>query len=287
MKYVLYIAGCHILCDVPYELYISDCTVPFIRDSYDQVPDAWLRIQGVEEITKPVNGGVWQREMHFFQTESEVWIYHHHLGNPQPYAKVYFSRREPNKFYCDYRIGQELRISCTKNLIDLLGLENVLLINHGFLLHASFIDWHGKGILFTAPPGTGKSTQAALWEQYEGAQTINGDRAALVKRNGCWYAYGLPIAGTSGIYRNESAPISAVVILSQAKHNLVRKLRFSEIMRHMYPEITVHRWDANFVNNALNLAIDFIQSVPVYMLECLPDKDAVDALKQVLSEEVL
>ena len=59
---------------------------------------------------------------------------------------------------------------------------------------ASFIRWQGRGILFSAPSGTGKSTQANLWVQHQGAEVINGDRAALRQVGGRWQAFGLPYA---------------------------------------------------------------------------------------------
>lgn len=43
-------------------------------------------------------------------------------------------------------------------------MELVFIINQGFQLHASVINWKDKGILFSAPSGTGKSTQADLWK---------------------------------------------------------------------------------------------------------------------------
>lgn len=67
----------------------------------------------------------------------------------------------------------------SRNICDLLGLERLLLSRQGLLLHASFIRWQDRGILFSAPSGTGKSTQADLWVRHRGAEVINGDRAAL------------------------------------------------------------------------------------------------------------
>ena len=90
----------------------------------------------------------------------------------------------------------------TKDILK--NIEQVLNSYNTFLLHSSFIKWKDKAILFTAPSGTGKSTQADLWEKYENAEIINGDRSGIRKMDGKWTAYGLPIAGSSGIYKNIS-----------------------------------------------------------------------------------
>ena len=45
------------------------------------------------------------------------------------------------------------------------------------LMHGAVIAVGNKAWLFTAPSGTGKSTQAELWERYRNAEQINGDRS--------------------------------------------------------------------------------------------------------------
>lgn len=63
----------------------------------------------------------------------------------------------------------------------------------------------------------GKSTQADLWNKYEGCEIINGDRSAITKKDGVWNAYGLPFAGSSRIYKNVKNPIRCVVVLNKRK----------------------------------------------------------------------
>ena len=105
---------------------------------------------------------------------------------------------------------------------------------------------------------------------YEGAEILNGDRAAVRKSGGCWYAYGLPYAGSSGIYRNESTELSAVVVLRQAKENRIRRMKRLEIIQNLYPETTVHQWERDFVEKALTILTGLAEEVPFYLLECRP-----------------
>ena len=44
-------------------------------------------------------------------------------------------------------------------------MELVFIINQGFQLHASVINWKDKGILFSAPSGTGKSNASRFVEK--------------------------------------------------------------------------------------------------------------------------
>ena len=75
--------------------------------------------------------------------------------------------------------------------------EQLLLEHRAFQLHASVIDWQGQGILFSAPSGTGKSTQADLWQTHAGATILNGDRAVIRWLDSQYRVYGSPYAGSS------------------------------------------------------------------------------------------
>lgn len=170
-------------------------------------------------------------------------------------------------------------------VFQMINYERILNRKKIFLLHASFICWKQTGILFTAPSGTGKSTQAALWEKWENAEIINGDRVAVSRMNDIWTAFGIPFAGSSQIYKNESYPIRAVVVLRQGKENSLTKLRSAEAFRWLYSEITVQYWDEIYQKILAEILGDFVLEVPIYKLECLPEKSAVEILKKELEEK--
>ena len=202
-----------------------------------------------------------------------------------PYACVLWDSDETGRLIitCLYLPDNEFRFSHSRMISDHIGMETFFIRKDCLMLHASFIRQQGKGILFTAPSGTGKSTQAELWKAYEDAEILNGDRAAVRKSDGCWYAYGLPYAGSSGIYRNESAKLSAVVVLRQAKVNRIRRMKLLEIVQNLYPETTIHHWESDFVEKALTILTELAEEVSFYLLECLPNRDAVKLLKEEIS----
>jgi len=284
INYYFSIAGTTISVQVPYALKISDSTVPFLCDYVDN-PDYRFLVRGVTDILDDISSGIWQDEHHFSENSEGFSVCHYHLMGKKPYARVYGYYNQPKVLFCEYLLGCEKRICCTRDIVNLLGIEYYLLKNNGLLLHASFIKWKDKGILFAAPSGTGKSTQAELWKNHQNADIINGDRAAVCHQKEKWVGWGLPVAGTSGIYRNESAPISAVVVLRQAKRNAIRLLYSGEAFRYLYPEISIHRWDVHFTDDAVNLILQFMHDVPVYLLECLPDQNAVQLLKNTMEKE--
>jgi len=178
-------------------------------------------------------------------------------------------------------------VSGTTGVLNRIGLESLLLAHNGLMLHAAFVRCGGKGILLAGPSGIGKSTQAALWQRCASAQILNGDRAALRCENGIWKAWGLPFAGTSRIFCNDSAPLSALVVLRQAKENRLRLLSAREAFSCVFPELSLQRWDTPSVDKALGLFLKLSAAVPVYLLECLPEESAVVLLRETLEKEQL
>lgn len=52
------------------------------------------------------------------------------------------------------------------------------------VLHCAYMQREGKAILFSAPGGTGKTTQATLWEKHRGTRVVNGDKALIRRVDG-------------------------------------------------------------------------------------------------------
>lgn len=176
-----------------------------------------------------------------------------------------------------YRMFQE-----EGKIYSYLMMERVLIDHQGFYLHSSFVKHHGTGIVFSAPSGTGKSTQAALWEKYRGAEIINGDRTVLRKQNGGFVAYGSPYAGSSQIWKNESAPLKAIILLSQGPENVIRPAQNREAIRRLFPEILVNSWNPDFMDKVMSLLDSLIRTVPIYCLSCRPDEGAVELVERTL-----
>ena len=172
------------------------------------------------------------------------------------------------------------------NLLDASELELLLTKLDVFSLHSSLVRRSGgDAILFTAPSGTGKSTQAGLWERYAGADTLNGDRSMLLRVDGVWRAFGSPFAGTSGIYRNESAPVRALIVLRQAPENTIRRLSVAEAFRAIYSESVMPRWHTEAHQHVISLVTEIVSEIPVYLLACTPDERPVTLLRNTLEGE--
>ncbi len=162
-----------------------------------------------------------------------------------------------------------------------------LLLPYGrFFLHASGVCFDGEAVIFTAPSGGGKSTQAALWEATFGAEIINGDKVILSSDTTRPVAYGSPIAGSSGIYKNMQAPIRAIVSLQKATPdagNTVRRLDARHAFMTLYSQAVKRREDEAFNRTLLPLVAAVAESVPVLELTCKPEPSAALSLRSWLN----
>lgn len=165
-------------------------------------------------------------------------------------------------------------------LSNWLAPEEPLLEHHAFILHASFIKWKNQGILFSAPSGTGKSTQADLWQRHLGADIINGDKTIVRRFDDGYRAYGSMFAGSSGIYRNESASLRAIVLLEQAEENVLIPVKNALAFQKLYSQIVSNPWNKNFVERLTEELLILLKYVPVYLLRCRPEYEAVELVKQ-------
>lgn len=171
-------------------------------------------------------------------------------------------------------------------LLDGLEAEHLLSRHRGFLLHASWIEYDGAAILFTAPSETGKSTQAELWCRNQGAELINGDRAAVRIFDDGIKVCGIPFSGSSPVRKNKTMPLRAIVYLTQASTNTVSRLRGRYAFQRVWEGCTVALWDREDVELTTQTVSDVIGCIPVYQLDCTPDVRAVNLLKSFLEVEM-
>ena len=181
--------------------------------------------------------------------------------------------------------GKEKLFETLDKILNVSDLEVPLASIDAISLHSALVRYQDRAILFSAPSGTGKSTQAELWKRYRGADPINGDRSIIRKQDGKWTAYGSPHAGTSGLFRNESVPIRIIVILRQSDKNNLRVLGQAEAFRYLYSETVVPRWNDEIHSHIMDIITQITAEVPVVMLSCRPEECAVDLLDQFLQEE--
>ena len=167
----------------------------------------------------------------------------------------------------------------TQTVLEAASLFDILADAGMLVLHSSYIvTRQEQGILFSGP--IGKSTQAALWQRYAGAEIVNGDRALVRPDTGT--VSGVFYAGTSGISRNVTAPLQAVALLEQGAENRVCTLRPREAFARLLSQCAYYQRDAVSAGRMTELAAQLVTNVPVRQLTCRADGDAVRTLEEEL-----
>ena len=203
----------------------------------------------------------------------------------------YSGEKMQNGFSNANRSGSSVRIEfaesyrgkiSAKNALEESGIFRMLAEHGGVVLHSSYIiTQRGEALLFSAPSGTGKSTQAELWRSYAGAKVINGDRALVKAENGVT-ANGILFSGTSGISENVTAPLRAIVLLRQSEKNEIHSVSGKEAFMRLLPQCSYYPDEEENLRIVTGILAEIISAVPVYDFGCVPDESAVSALSEVL-----
>lgn len=166
----------------------------------------------------------------------------------------------------------------------LFALNNSLMIQYAFStaskgtleMHASVIVNDGRGYLFTARSGTGKSTQSRMWlKAIEGSRLLNDDNPVVrVLDDGRAWVFGTPWSGKTPCYRNESAPVGAFVQIRRCSENKATRLGVVESYANLYSSCSGFKSDRAMADGLHATLAACVSSVPCFVLDCLPDEDA-------------
>lgn len=171
------------------------------------------------------------------------------------------------------------------------GLNNALMLSFAFaasshgavLLHASVVRQNGWAYAFTAPSGTGKSTQTGLWVRFlDGCDLINDDSPVVRVIDDDVYIYGGPWSGKTPCYRRVRSRLAAITKISRAKENSVDKMSVVEAFATFVSATSSMRWDNGIFDNICDTAEKIIKRISFYVLHCLPDKESAEICNRMI-----
>lgn len=157
-----------------------------------------------------------------------------------------------------------------------LGSEfyNALPMFNGMLLHSSAVVYNGKGYLFSAPSGTGKSTHTQLWlKEFEGAYILNDDKPAIMLTDNGIYVYGTPFSGKTDWNVNTGVPLQGICALERGDVNTIEKMDTNEAAYRILNQ-TVRPADERLMVKTLDVLDRVLSEIPVYKLYCNMDPEA-------------
>ena len=155
-------------------------------------------------------------------------------------------------------------------------------------IHSSTVMIEGKSILFLGESGTGKSTQTGLWLKHiPNTEMLNDDSPFIkVETDGNIRVYGSPWSGKTPCYKNINTEIAAFVRVSQAPFNRVRRLRGIEAIGALQPSCPfAFVYDNKLAESIYSILSNTLLQIPVFHLECLPDKDAAELVYLTLKQD--
>ena len=145
----------------------------------------------------------------------------------------------------------------------------------GFVFHGAAVTIEGKGYVFAAPSGTGKTTHISLLLKNYPADVkiVNGDKPIIRKIDGEWRICSTPWAGKEGWNSNTTAPLCGIVLVCRAAENSIARVtpeeHFDGVIRQVYiptdPDAQILTYD---------LLDEMAQNVCFYRLECNMDDSA-------------
>lgn len=154
---------------------ISEELMPFNLSKFrtEETPDYHYHIDIVDEITIDDKDFIVNKQTIRIAKNGELETRYLALpGDNRFYAEC----RETDETHTVIRFHRDyiryLNIDTVFN--SLLSLERRMNSYKSYILHSSYIVYQEQAILFSAPSGTGKSTQADLWKKYRDIEIING-----------------------------------------------------------------------------------------------------------------
>ena len=236
-------------------------------------------------------------------------------GGPIPYIEelsqdeegqdIICGHTEQNKAVFEFRFGGRTAgwLVCSagyrEGTLYLSGFQNKAAVDNALMIqfamasaclntalfHSATVSFEGKGYMFLGKSGTGKSTHARLWlKNINGVELMNDDNPAVrIKTDGTAVVYGTPWSGKTPCYKNVSAPLGGIVLLSQAPYNKITRLSGIGAYAAIVPSISGKRWDSRIADGLHETENTLASNIPVWHLDCLPDADAARLCKETIA----
>ncbi len=168
-------------------------------------------------------------------------------------------------------------------------VSRALLRHERVLLHGAAFRWRDRAWLFTAPSGTGKTTQLRNWQRLwpDELELIGGDKVVLEHRDdGSFWLHPSPWTGKEGDRGSVSAPLAGIILLRQADEDRVTRLKPGEAALRIFDQLLITCETEEEARAAAGLLDALLRSVPVWRLENLGGTASAELMRRRLEEDV-
>lgn len=183
------------------------------------------------------------------------------------------------QYYVRANSGEE--INPCRLATSIFLLQHSFIARNGLIIHAAGGSIQGKGIVFAAPSGIGKSTLSRLLSFSPSNRFFSEDRLIVRSADDVWHVWGTPWPGSGGFVRNESAPLSALIFLSQAAETTVSRLSAAAGLRRLLQVVSIPWHSQEWAGKGIAVCESLVQAVPMFELAFRPDQTAVQAVERL------
>lgn len=166
-----------------------------------------------------------------------------------------------------------------------LFASDALLPYRRCIFHGVAFIWRGKAYIFTAPSGTGKTTQYILWKMQFGEEIrlINGDKPIIrIDDDNRITVHHSPWRGKEGMGRPESAELGGIILLAQGKKNEISLLEKKYAVAPIFKQFLFSGTETADVHRVAGMAETVLNQVPVWRLINRGDPDSVKLCSEAI-----
>lgn len=266
------------------ELLVSSAMAPFVQ-SDPVTPDVMLYLTwDWENSFHPVMSSVGEDLLLEYYYERDVWFCESKGGK----APVTCTCYKEDFSWMECAVNEKTFLEppdSLEKIFRLLPMRAVFTHFKCLFLHASQVSINETGIVFSAPSGVGKTTQAKLWKRYMGADIVCNDRTLMRKKEGVWKTYGYPIDGSEPVRSAAINQLGCIVMLKQGPENRATRLGPGRAVRVLMEQAVLDCWNVQARVDVMELILEMLREIPVYELVCTPDERAVEELRNILVQE--
>ena len=158
--------------------------------------------------------------------------------------------------------------------LDGLILYYLTVMTGDIMIHASGMNYSGKGYLFSGISGKGKSTMAGLWQD-TGAKVIHDDRLIIRKSGSSYTMYNTPV------YNNDepmASPLNRIFLIDHATSNYIVPVDGALAVSLVMANCIQHNWGQEIIAKLLGAVSVMCETIPTARLYFLPDKSVTELI---------
>ena len=275
------------------ELIPSDRFLRYIADK--NVPDVLIRIHyGLYDLpgkaervfhapyVEEINGMIIQNLANFWSVwklDSDLFI--RTIFPLSSYEKNAVLKFSPGKMDWDLWIDSpDKEIDPFEYPLDGLILYYLTVIHKDIMIHASGINYSGKGYLFCGISGRGKSTIAKLW-QNAGSIVIHDDRLIIRSTSDGYRMFNTPV------YSNDEprdSSLDKIFIIEHGSENNLLPVKEASAVSLILANCIQHNWNSDIIGDLLTSVSGLCGTISTKKLTFKPDRSVVDYILEYETE---